>query len=297
MKRLPFPAIVIAFGAVILLNSAANGAKPVVFASNHPLAYFAERIGGRDVAVKFPASGAGDPAYWRPADRDVSAMQNADLILLNGAAYEKWLSRVSLPDSILLDTSKAFRNRFIRVEHAVTHSHGADGEHTHAGTAFTTWLDFTQARQQAEAVRDGLIRLKPEAKGRFESRASELLADLDELDAEMRAAAKQIGNQPLVASHPVYAYFARRYGLNVKSVHWEPKSVPDEKAMQELQSLLEGHPAKWMIWEGDPASRSKAKLKEIGVQSVVFEPAGDRSGFGDWLGTMRKNVKRMSEVR
>ena len=60
-----------------------------VFVVNHPLAFFAERIGGDAVAVTFPAPANEDPAYWSPDPEIVAAYQGADLILLNGADYAK----------------------------------------------------------------------------------------------------------------------------------------------------------------------------------------------------------------
>ena len=106
---------------------------------NYPLQYFAERIGGEHVEVSFPAPPDGDPAYWNPDPDSVAAYQQADLILLNGASYAKWVAIVTLPTSKLVDTSKGFRDRYIIIEGAVVHSHGPEGEHSHGETAFTTW--------------------------------------------------------------------------------------------------------------------------------------------------------------
>ncbi len=44
-----------------------------------------------------------------------------------------------------------------------------------------------------------------------------------------------------MASHPVYYYLSQRYGLNLKSVLWEPDVVPDEVQWQELEKILETH--------------------------------------------------------
>ena len=88
-------------------------------------------------------------------------MQKADLILLNGATYDKWLAGVSLPESKLIDTSSAFADQYIKTVEAGTHSHGKGGDHSHAGTAFTTWIDFDQALQQARAVKDALTEIRP----------------------------------------------------------------------------------------------------------------------------------------
>ena len=58
-----------------------------VYVVNYPLQYFAERIGGPDVRVVFPAPADGDPAFWKPSPEQIAAYQKADLILLNGASY------------------------------------------------------------------------------------------------------------------------------------------------------------------------------------------------------------------
>ena len=54
-------------------------------------------------------------------------------------------------------------------------------------------------------------------------------------------------SQPLIVSHPVYDYFANRYKLNIKSVHWEPDEVPDGSQWIDMDGMLKEHPAKWMI--------------------------------------------------
>ncbi len=35
---------------------------------------------------------------------------------------------------------------------------------------------------------------------------------------------------------------------------------------------VKDHPAKWMIWEGEPVRGTVEKLKLIGVDSLVFDP-------------------------
>ena len=114
----------------------------LVYAVNYPLAYMAERIGGKQVRVEFPAPAGADPAYWKPGLEVIARYQEADLILLNGAGYAGWIGKVSLPPSALEDTSKAFRDRYVKLEEKTTHLHGPEGKHEHGEVAFTTWLDF-----------------------------------------------------------------------------------------------------------------------------------------------------------
>ncbi|MGH9391488.1 MAG: metal ABC transporter substrate-binding protein, partial [Vicinamibacteria bacterium] len=141
-----------------------SGKKLQVYVANYPLMYFAERVGGEHVDVRFPAPPDIDPATWKPDAATVADYQRADLILLNGAGYEKWTERASLPVARLVDTSGGFRDRYIVIEGALVHSHGPEGEHSHGETAFTTWLDPTLAIEQALAIRDALTRARPKSR-------------------------------------------------------------------------------------------------------------------------------------
>lgn len=263
---------------------------------NYPLRYFADRIGGQEVDVHLLVPKDEDPAFWLPTDEDIATLQKADIIVLNGATYSKWLDKVTLPESRTLDTSARFKKDFIEIKDAVTHSHGKEGEHSHSGTAFTTWLDFQQASLQADVIRAELQRQRTEDVELFALNYDLLKSELLALDKEMERLGKRIGSQPLVASHPVYQYWARRYGLNVQSVHWEPATVPDEEAMDELTKILATHPAKWMVWEGEPAAESVAKLKALGIESVIFDPCGNVPDEGSWLDVMKANLTRMKKV-
>lgn len=99
-----------------------------------------------------------------------------------------------------------------------------------------------------------------------------------------------------MASHPVYDYLAQRYGLNLKSVLWEPDVIPDKVQWQELQTLLKAHPAKWMIWEAEPEPASVEKLRAIGISSVVFSPAGNTPETGDFLTVMQANIENLKPI-
>ena len=262
---------------------------------NYPLQYFAERIGGDLVHVEFPAPDDVDPAFWQPDLEDLSGYQEADLVLLNGAGYAKWLNNVSLRSSSLVDSSAGFRERLIAVDNLETHSHGPQGEHEHGGLAFTTWLDLRLAVEQARAIEAALGDAMPAAAERFYSGLESLERDLLDLDRALREMVEG-RNVPLLGSHPVYQYLAQGYGLEIESVHFEPHEFPGETAWRELQALLERTPARWMLWEGRPLDRTAQRLQELGVGSLVFDPCGNRPGDGDFLTVQRANLENLRQV-
>jgi zinc transport system substrate-binding protein len=268
----------------------------VVYTVNYPLAYFAERIGGDRVRVQLPVPPDLDPAFWSPDAETVAAYQGADLILLNGAGYAGWVRKVTLPASRLVDTSAGFRERYLLVEDAVLHSHGPGGEHSHGETAFTTWLDPTLALEQARAIHRAFVGARPGGSAVFDEALGALEADLEALDRRMAAAVARSPGRSLLGSHPVYQYLAGRYGLKLRSVHFEPGEYPDGAAWQDLADLLGDHPAAWMLWEGEPVEETAARLRALGIESVVFDPCGNRPERGDWLTVMEANAEGLERV-
>ena len=270
--------------------------KFTVYVVNYPLKYFTERIAGEHAKVVFPAPADGDPAYWMPNAKTISEYQKADFILLNGANYAKWVSKVTLPRSKLVNTSAKFKGMYITAKEVVTHSHGQEGKHAHESLAFTTWLDFDLAAKQAKEIAEALSRKKPALRSTFEANFAALKKDLLKLDEDIKAIVSKNQSQPLVASHPVYDYFSRRYGLNMRSVHWEPDEMPGNKQWIELKAILKNHPARWMIWEGEPEAETVDRLKALGVNSLVFDPCGNGPQKGDFLSVMQKNVENLKRA-
>ena len=268
----------------------------VVFTVNYPLAYFAERIGGDLVRVELPAPEDGDPAFWSPDAETIVAYQEADLILLNGAGYAGWTTRATLPSSKLVDTSAGFRDRYLVVEDAATHTHGPEGEHAHGTVAFNTWLDPMLALEQARAIRDALQRARPDSSERLNAGMAALELDLLRLDESLAEAAGRFRGQPIVASHPVYQYLAARYDLDLHSVHLEPGEDPGPAGWRDLSDLLGRYPARFMLWEGEPLDETRRRLEQAGLTVAVYELCGNRPRDGDWLSVMQNNVADFARV-
>jgi zinc transport system substrate-binding protein len=264
---------------------------PTVCAVNYPLAYFAEQIAGAQVKVVFPEI-EGDPAFWKPSADEVALFQAADLVLLNGAGYARWVPAASLSPSRLVDTAAGLEERFMALDGAVTHTHGPGGAHAHGELAFTLWLDPLLARCQAEAVHRALAaRWSVGDEG-----IRQLAGDLDELDAALEAAFSAAAGRPLLGSHPVYQYLAERYSLDLQSVHWEPDAEPDQAMWRELEDILETHKADVMLWEDDPLPAVVRALEARGIKSIVFNPCGNRPAQGDYLQTMQENAAALRQL-
>ncbi len=69
---------------------------------------------------------------------------------------------------------------------------------------------------------------------RFESGFNALSVDLTALDRAFRLLFDRIGDRPLLFSHPVYQYLARRYDLDARSMHWEPDEPLTDMNLDDL---------------------------------------------------------------
>ena len=283
---------------LILTHSSWTAAqnKLLVFTVNYPLQYFAQRIAGAYADVVFPAPADVDPAFWDPPVNVISRYQQADIILLNGANYANWINRVSLARRKLLNTSAGFSSRYISEQGGVTHSHGLTGEHSHTGIAFTTWLDFKQAADQARSIAETMARLRPQWQDAFMENLRNLETDLLNLDQQVQSTVADRNKLPLLASHPVYQYFQHRYDMNLKSVSWEPDEMPVKSAWSALENALRGFPARWMIWESTPDPRIVDRLRQLNVESVVFDTVANRPVDGDFLSVMRQNLLNLQQI-
>ncbi|MDH3475806.1 MAG: metal ABC transporter substrate-binding protein [Rhodospirillales bacterium] len=286
---------VVIVAGLVLQATSLLAAEKTVFASNYPLAYFAERLAGKPEIVVQPET-AGDPTDWRPSIEEILAIQQADVILLNGADYEKWARTATLPPSRVVDTSAAFKGRYLMVEGGSRHQHGPEGAHAHRAPASTTWLDLSLAAEQARAVMEALASADISEKAELQRNHELLREDLLTLDAAFQQAAAGHNDVLLVASHPIYDYLAARYGLKIENVHWEPEVAPTEEMWAGLEELLARHPAAWMIWEGEPQPGSVQRLQAMGLRSIVFAPGGSRPENGDFLSLMRRNLANLEKI-
>ena len=279
----------------LIFTKAMAGETLSIYTVNYPLQYFAQRIAGPHAQVVFPAPADVDPAFWQPDIDAIIAYQRADLMLLNGAGYARWINNVSLPVSRLVNTSAGFRDEYIEIKATTTHSHGPAGDHSHAGTAFTTWLDFTQAVAQARAILDALVKQRPELADDFERGFNSLAQELLALDGELKT---MTGNYalPVLASHPVYQYLARGYGLNIRSVMWEPNELPSAEQWSGFRSLLTEHSGRWMLWEDEPKVEIVMRLKALGVDIAVFNPCANKPKEGDFMSVMHENLQHLKDV-
>lgn len=273
-----------------------------ILTTTYPLAYFAERIAGGLVRVACVVPAGEDPAAWTPPRDALKRLQDGELIITNGATFEEWVPTASLPAARTIDTARVFKSEFITLK-AVTHSHGPQGAHTHAGTDGHTWLDPVNAVRQAEAILRAMQKRWPQHEKAFGDNFAALAADIKST-CTLAVDAAALRSVTILASHPAYNYLARRLGFPVANIDLPPDAEPTSEQWAALKAALPpasstsaARPA-IVLFESEPLPSTATFLRtQWGVQPVVFSPAETRAdGDPDYLATMHDNFRRLSDA-
>jgi len=279
----------------VTVNTAAAQERPRIVVVNQALYDFADRLVDSAAEVVFPVPEGVDPSFWRPSISDISTIQSADLILLNGAGFATWIDRVSLPRSRVVNTSAAIKDQFIVTE-SITHSHGDGGEHSHEGLASYTWLDPMLAIAQAEAIAGAIAGRGIAPADTVYANFADLRSDLEQLDADAKAALANARDVPMIATHPRYQYLARRYDLSIASLEWEPGAMPTEAELADLEALVSETDARVLIWEAAPPPAAFDATRALGVENVVFDTLARGATDGGYLSAFSAAVATLSDA-
>lgn len=270
---------------------------PEVCTTFYPTTYFTRRIAGELVKITCPLPADEDPITWMPEPNAIAAYQRADLVVINGAGFEKWVAKVSLPPSKLVDTAGPLAGELVKFTTEITHSHGPGGKHDHTGTDGHTWLDPRNAKTQAAEIHKALARLLPDHTDKLLANNAALAADLDAIDASLIELSAELKGRRLLASHPAYNYLTRRYKWNITNLDLDPEAAPSDETIGDIRKQLRQiYPRpRIILWEGKPVQAAADRLKEdLGLVSVVFSPCEQPPDQpGDYLSRMRDNIKQL----
>lgn len=186
---------------------------------------------------------------YDPTPEALTALANADVLVINGAGLEEWLDdtiEASGFDGELVDASAD-----VHLHEGEGHDHGdeahaeesADGSaepsasesgdeahaeeghaeeghdgHDHGGSDPHVWSDPHQVVHMAETIGDGIAAVATtEQAEAFEAATADYVAQLEELDAWVHGSIEQVPAEQrlLVTNHDTFSYLAEATGMTV----------------------------------------------------------------------------------
>jgi zinc transport system substrate-binding protein len=268
-----------------LIPGLAFAADPLtVFVSVTPQETFVSRIGGEHVRVQALINAGQDPHAFEPTARQVAALADADLYMRIGIGFEDaWMPRLMAanPSMRLLDARDGIE---VRPEHD---DHDHDHGHDHGAIDPHVWTSPSRVRIMAARIRDALTDLAPEYAADFAAGHDRFVADLDALDAAIRARLDGVENRRFMVYHPAWGYFADDYGLEQVAIEREGKE-PGARALTAMieQARRDGIRVIFVQPQLNPASAEQV-AQAIGGQVAVIDPLS-----GDYF----ENLKQVADL-
>lgn len=199
------------FVATSLPVGAISAESLTVFVSIQPQAFVVEGVGKEKVAVEVLVPPGKSPAIYAPKPSQMIKLARAELFFSIGVPFERSLMpkiRGAAQGLTIVDTTQGIALRRFA-------SGGVDPH---------IWMDPMLVKKQAATVCDALCLVAPESSDYFRTNLDRLLADLDRLDKTIARALEPVAGETIFVFHPVFGYFADRYGLTQMAVEVEGKA-------------------------------------------------------------------------
>jgi zinc transport system substrate-binding protein len=296
LRRLAF---LLCLVSVIWASQTCRATEPIpVTVSIPPQKYFVERIGGNAVKVSVLVPPGANPATYEPKPSQMKALAVSRIYFAIGVPFERvWLKKITAvnPKIRMLHTDRSIQKLKMAshvdpygqiYEESSNLSH--ENSHLEKGLDPHIWLSPALVKKQALVISHALISVDPPHKKFYMENFKAFQADLDRLDAEIRAifARKGRANEFLVF-HPSWGYFAEAYGLKQVPIEVEGKE-PHAAEMARLIKLAKEKGIKVIFVQPQfSTKRAEAIAKEIGARIVIADPLRE-----DWIQNLREVAKK-----
>ncbi len=286
-------ALVASGAAACGTQSGSNGdAKLNLVVSILPQKYFVERVGGEHVDVSVMVEPGASPATYEPKPEQLKGLSQAAAYFSIGVPFENvWLDKIAEtnPDMVMVDTIADVE----RMPMAAHHEEEGEGEHEHAQGAPDphVWLSPELVKVQSTAIYEALAQLDPSHQEAYRANLDAFIADIDELEAEIKGTLSGLQSKQFMVFHPAWGYFARDFGLEQIPV----EVGGQEPSAQELAHLIEEAKETGIrvVFAQPEFSTQDAETiaQEIGGEVLLVSPLAP-----DWLENMRRVAQTFAEA-
>ena len=298
-------------------ETAASGDRATIVVTTNVLGDVVSAVVGDLANVEVIMPVGADPHDFEPSVRQAAAMEDADLLVINGANFEEGMAGIienvessgtpvfAFADVVpLLDSgSEHADDEHADDEHA--DDEHADDEHAddeHGEFDPHLWTDPARMAIGAEGLATAAAELDGIDTGALAERSGAYVAELAALDAEIEAMLASIPDEQrvLVTNHQSFGYFADRYGFEVVGTVIPSMTTAADASIRQLEELAD------LIIERDiPAvfaettrstdlaeSLTDEVGREVAVVQIYTGSLGEPgSGAETYIGMMRTNAE------
>ncbi len=271
--------------------------KLKVVASFYPLAFFAQEIGGEEVTVRQLIPDNLEVHTWQPSFADILAVDEADVIIYNGASLDHWfeeeiLSNIDSSNKIIVETTKGVKLLETETEHSDEHEELYDPH---------TWISPFIAKQQAQNIYEALIQKDPNHEEYYSERWQNLRMRFEELDNNYLTGLSTKNKEEIFVAHSAFGYLADRYDFKQYGVIGiSADEQPSASVYADLVEIMIEHETYVVyvdpVYSDESAQTLKNELERLSGQDVqilkLYFMLGTIDGL-DYFGQQEQNLENL----
>ena len=284
-------------------NPKPQNTPKVVVASFYPLAFIADRVAGDAVQV-VNLAGNSEVHSYEPTPKDMVALGQADLVLLQGAGLEPWADSVATElrsqNTPVLKLAESFdlveidENHQDEDDHEDEHDH--HHHHNHGSFDPHIWLDPTMAAEMVDRITSAMVEMDGENKAVFERNAKDLKSEFAQLDEFFKSNLQNCERREVIISHDAFGYLARRYNFETHSIAGlSPHDEPSAKTLAALKNKAEKGQTHLLVEENSVKKFSETLAAETRLEMLPINPleSGSLEGEKDFFAISRQNAQSL----
>ena len=280
----------------LLFNSNISRAdnKPTLFVSVAPQKFFVEKLCGDSVNVEVMVAPGASPATYEPRSSQMRELSKASAYLAIGVPFEEaWLTRLSgvNPKMTIVHTDAGISKIAMATEHHEDEENDGHESHQHGSLDPHIWLSPTLVKIQLATIKNSLDAILPTQTEKLEQNYQLFLAEIDQLDQNIRSILKGHEDMQFMVFHPSWGYFAHDYHLTQVPIELEGKT-PKAKQLQQLIEHAKEHHIK-VIFAQPQFSQKNAQViaREIKGEVLLIDPLSE-----DWLTNMQNVALKLKNT-
>lgn len=247
-----------------------------------PEKYFAEKIGGKRIAVTFMVPPGADAHVYEPKPKQLVALSRSRLYFGIGLEFERaWLRRFKTANPHLIVVFTDERITKIPMKY---HDHSAERHHERGeGLDPHVWLAPPLVKTIAESMYEALARADTVHRQEYAANYRAFLAEIDTLDAGLRNVFSSTGQRVrFMVFHPAWGYFADTYGLEQIPIEIEGRE-PKPSELIELIKTAKALNISVIFVQPQVSTRSAQAIADaIGGRTVYADPLAE-----NWAANLR----------
>lgn len=254
-----------------------------VVATFYPLAYFAERIGGDNVAVTTIIPNGIEPHDFAPTPQDIVKITNAAVLIYNGAGLDTWAENIPSQDYT--------QTEVFQIKAAAVGT--ADDPHV--------WLDPVLMQTIVEDIRNAYSELDPTHAADYKLNTEQLLASLQQLDEDYQTGLADCEIRQAIVAHDAFNYVANRYQLTILPiVGMNPNEAPSAQQIVELSEAAHTYGIEYIFFEELTSPKlSEVLAAEVGATTMVLSPVEglspeEQAAGDDYFSVMERNLDNLA---